>query len=146
MRFTADRRILVRQQVDMCTLRSVTNTRQEAVSQQHKRLFDSRFPALPDVSMEHTWTGFLCLSRNDTPAWGKLDPAVWLAACHNGMDVAIGTASGTLIADLATQRDNPLIDDMELLGTTSYVPPGILREIGARAAMLWHLWLWRFEN
>lgn len=135
MRFTPDRRILIRQQVDMCTSRSVTQKRQEAVSQQHKRLFDSRFPMLPDVTMEHTWTGFICLSRNDTPAWGKRESAVWLAACHNGMGVAIGTVSGTLIADLATDRDNPLIDDMKSLGTPSYVPPGMFREIGVRAAM-----------
>lgn len=145
MRFTPDRRILLRQQLDMSTSRTVNMARQAEVARQHKRLFDARFPMLPEVTMEHTWTGFICLSRNGAPAWGKFAPAVWLAACQNGLGIATGTASGVLAADLATQRDNRLIDDMQTLGTPANLPPGIIKEIGVRAGMAWHLWLARAE-
>lgn len=67
----------------------------------HKKLFDQRFPMLPDVNMEYTWTGFLCLSQNGSPGFGKIAPDVYSSVCQNAVGVTKGTIGGMLAADMA---------------------------------------------
>ena len=63
MRYTNDHRIVIRQGLEYCPSQTVTPAQQARIKQRHKRLFDARFPMLPDVDMEHTWSGVVCLSR-----------------------------------------------------------------------------------
>ena len=144
-RFTRDRRILVRNQMDIATSRSTTQARQDAMSLQHKRLFDEWWPMLPDVEMEHTWTGYVAVSRNGAPAFGQIASNVWISACQNAVGVAKGTASGMLVADLACGRDNPLIEDMVSLGQPADTPPAWMTDIGARVRLRWDTWKTRHE-
>lgn len=145
MRYTNDRRILIRQQIDVAFGQRISRSRQQQMALQHKKLFDARFPMLADVGMEHTWSGFICMSLNGAPAFGQQASNVWIAACQNGIGVTKGTISGLLAADLACGRDNPLIADMESLGTPATLPPQPLSAIGARARMAWELWRNRHE-
>ena len=145
MRFTRDRRILIRNQMGINTGRSVTKARQADVARIHKQKFDWYFPNLPDVTMEHTWTGFICLSRNGAPAWGQIASNVWLAACQNAVGVTKGTISGLLAADLACGRENPLIEDMASLGEPVALPPRWMTEIGARVRLGWEVFKSRHE-
>ncbi|MFK7944119.1 MAG: NAD(P)/FAD-dependent oxidoreductase [Paracoccaceae bacterium] len=144
-RFTNDRRLLIRNQMGINTGRSVTKSRQADVARIHKKKFDEYFPNLPDVTMEHTWTGFICLSRNGAPAWGKIASNVWLAACQNAVGVTKGTISGLLAADLACGRDNPLIEDMRSLGEPEDLPPRWMTEIGSRVRLGWEVFKSRHE-
>ncbi|MGI9354707.1 MAG: NAD(P)/FAD-dependent oxidoreductase [Rhizobiaceae bacterium] len=146
MRYTNDKRLLIRQDITITSTQKVTTERQRRMAQQHKKLFDDRFPNLPDVTMESTWTGYLCLSRNSAPAFGQLSSNVWVAACQNGIGVTKGTISGLLAADLASGRDNPLIADMQSLGEPVKLPPAPLAALGARAKMGWEKWKNRAEN
>lgn len=145
MRYTNDRRILIRQQIDVAFGQRISAARQQQMVRQHKRLFDARFPMLADVEMEHTWSGFICMSLNGAPAFGQQASNVWMAACQNGIGVTKGTISGLLVADLACGRDNPLIADMQSLGTPVTLPPQPLSAIGARLRMAWELWRNRHE-
>ncbi len=144
-RYTPDRRLLIREMFDVSTARTTTLERQAALKKRHKELFDQRFPMLPDVEMEHTWTGFVCFSRNNAPAWGQIASNVWLAACQNAIGVTKGTISGLLAADLACGRDNPLIADMAGMGSPTDLPPRILTEIGSRFRIKWETWRNRQE-
>lgn len=145
MRYTNDHRILIRQGLDYCPSRSISKSEQDAIKKQHKVLFDQRFPMLPDVEIEHTWSGIVCLSRNSAPGFGKLASNVWSAVCQNAVGVTKGTFGGTLAADLATGRDNPLIDDMMTLGEPSLLPPRPFLDIGLRTRFAWELWSNRHE-
>jgi glycine/D-amino acid oxidase-like deaminating enzyme len=145
MRYTNDRRILIRQGLGYCPSQVVTPAEQARVKRQHKVLFDARFPMLPNVEIEHTWSGIVCLSQNSAPAFGKLAPNIWSAACQNAVGVSKGTFAGTLAADLATERDNPLIEDMISLGEPSPLPPHPLLDVGVRARFAWELWKNRDE-
>ncbi len=145
MRYTPDRRILIREKIDYCPKQDVTRTEQAALKQRHKRLFDARFPMLPDVQLEHTWTGYLNLSRNGAPAFGQIANNVWAAACQNGIGITIGTINGLLAADLASGRDNPLIADMQSLGTPDDLPSPPVMAVGARAMIAWEKWRNRHE-
>lgn len=101
---------------------------------------------LPDVTMENTWTGYLCMSRNSAPAFGPVSSNVWITACQNGIGVTKGTVSGMLVADLACGIDNPLIEDMQLLGSPERLPPKPLAYFGARAKIGFEKWRNRREN
>jgi glycine/D-amino acid oxidase-like deaminating enzyme len=108
-------------------------------------LFDKRFPMLPAVEMEHTWSGFVCLSRNSAPGFGQLAPNVWSAVCQNAMGVTKGTFGGILAADMACGVDNPLIGDMQSLGEPGILPPRPFLGIGARGRFMWEHWRNRHE-
>ena len=145
MRYTNDHRILIRQGLNYCPSQSVSQVRQAAVKRRHKILFDARFPTLPDVEMERTWSGVVCLSRNSAPGFGQLTSNVWSAVCQNAVGVTKGTFGGILAADMATDRDNPLIADMLSLGEPETLPPRPFLDFGVRARFQWELWSNRHE-
>ena len=145
MRYTNDRRIVIRQGLNYCPSQRVSEAERQAIARRHKSLFDQRFPTLPDVTMDHTWSGFVCLSRNAAPGFGKMAPNIWSAVCQNAVGVTKGTFGGTLAADLASGVDNPLIADMESLGEPSDLPPRPFLDIGVRTRFQWALFRNRHE-
>ena len=140
MRYTNDRRILIRQDIHVAMGQKFHTGKTIEIGRQHKRLFDDRFPMLTDVTMENSWVGFICMSRNGAPQFGEVAPNIWMAACQNGIGVTKGTIGGLLTADLACGRDNALIDDMLSLGTPVTIPARPLVEIGARFKLGWEVW------
>ena len=145
MRLTSDRRILVRQNVHFCPSLRQSDARRQTIKREHKRLFDERFPMLSNVDMEHTWTGFICLSRNGAPGFGQIAKNVYTSLCQNGVGITKGTIGGILAADMACDIDNPLIDDMLKLGSPTELPPRPFLDIGVRARFAWELWRARGE-
>ena len=145
MRYTNDRRILIRQGLDYCPSQRVSEEERVEAQRRHKKLFDERFPTLPEVEMEHTWSGIVCLSRNSAPGFGKIAPNIWSAVCQNAVGVTKGTFGGILAADMATGRENSLIDDMLSLGEPVTLPPRPFLDVGIRARFMWELWSNRHE-
>lgn len=145
MRYTPDKRILIRQNIHFQPSVRIADSARASVAKEHKRLFDERFPMLQDVTMEHTWTGFICLSENGAPGFGKVAGNVWAATCQNAVGVTKGTISGMLAADMACGVDNPMIADMESLGSPSKVPPRPFLDVGVRAKFAWELFRNRHE-
>ena len=145
MRFTQDHRLLIRQNIYFNPAMRESNTYRAKVNQAHKKLFDQRFPMLPEVNMEYTWTGYICLSNNGSPGFGQLAPNVYAAVYQNAVGVTRGTIGGILAADMACNEDNELIGYMESLGTPDTVPPRPFLDIGVRAKMAWEIWKARAE-
>ncbi len=145
MRFTRDYRLLIRQNIHYSPGMDITDARRATVQHDHQRLFHHRFPMLPNVTMEHTWTGYLCLSRNSAPGFGMVAPGVYTAVCQNAVGATKGTIGGILAADMACGKDNPLIAHMESLGTPDTLPPRPFLDIGVRARFAWELFTNRHE-
>lgn len=145
MRFTRDHRILMRQGLYYNPRMRESAAQLAAAAARHKRLFDARFPMLAEVAMEHTWTGYICLSQNSAPGFGKLARNIHAAVCQNAVGVTKGTMSGLLAADLACGVDNELIGQMQALGAPAKLPPQPLRDLGVRARLAWELWRARGE-
>jgi len=145
MRYTNDHRIVIRHGLSYCPAQRVTETQRRQHQKRHKQLFDQRFPMLPDVEMEHTWTGIVCLSQNSAPGFGRIASNVWSAVCQNAVGVTKGTFGGILAADMASGRDNPLIEDMLSLGEPNLLPPQPFLGFGVRARFNWELWTNRHE-
>ncbi len=145
LRFTQDHRILIRQDIRYNPTFRCSDDRRAAVRAHHQELFDARFPMLGGVTMEHSWTGFICLSRNNAPGFGRIAPNVWAAVCQNAVGVTKGTIGGLLAADMACGKDNPLIADMEGLGSPEALPPRPFLGLGVRARFAWEIWRARAE-
>lgn len=145
MRYTDDHRILIRQGLSYRPNQRIASGEHVTVQRRHKQLFDARFPMLSGVPIEHTWSGFVCLSRNGAPAFGQIAPNIWSAVCQNAVGVTKGTFGGILAADLATGHDNPLIEDMISLGEPGLLPPRPFLDLGVRARFQWELWTNRHE-
>lgn len=60
------------------------------------------FPAWADVEIAHYWRGFVCMTRDLTPALGQLndDPSVWYALAYHGDGVAAAPWAGATVAKL----------------------------------------------
>ena len=54
-------------------------------------------------------------------------------------------AAPAMAADMATDRDNPLIEDMISLGEPDKLPPRPFLDIGVRARFAWEHWSNRHE-
>ena len=145
MRYTNDHRLLIRQDIKLNMKQNMSAQTTSKVIAQHMKILRDRFPGLPELTFENTWVGYICMSRNGAPAFGPVAHNVWLAACQNGIGVTKGTISGLLAADVACERSNPLITDMQSLGAPLALPPKPLVEVGARWMMRRELWKNRHE-
>lgn len=145
MRRTPDQRLLIRQNMAYAPDLRSDGQHKATVAQQHQRLFSERFPMLPNVTIQHTWKGIMCVSANMAPGFGELMPNVVSAVCHNGIGLTSGTVSGMLAADLLTQRNNPLLEDIAALGLPTQLPPRPLLEMGVRSKLAWEAWQHRAE-
>lgn len=145
MRLTTDRRILIRYFLRYCPSQRAGEESVAKAREAHLRVLRSRFPKLSELSIEYTWTGYVCLSRNNAPGFGKVDSNVWSAVCQNAVGVTKGTISGLLAADMACGVGNPLIADMESLGQPSPLPPRPILDVGVRLRNAWDSWRGRHE-
>ena len=146
LRYTTDRRILVRQRFSYAPRLRRPDAEYATLRRDHRRLFLERFPMLPEVRIEHTWRGYVCLSRNHAPGFGKVGPHTFAAVCQNAVGVTKGTISGILAADMATGEDNPLIADMEAQGRPAPLPPAPFCDLGVRARLVLDKFSWRRER
>jgi glycine/D-amino acid oxidase-like deaminating enzyme len=145
MRYTRDHRILIRNNIYYNPDMRESESFQADIARRHKRLFDERFPMLAAVDMEYTWTGYICLSQNGAPGFGRIADNVYTSVCQNAIGVTKGTAGGMLAADMACGVDNELIGYMQSLGEPKRLPVQPFLDIGVRARLAWELWKDRKE-
>ncbi|MFT5220604.1 MAG: glycine/D-amino acid oxidase-like deaminating enzyme [Planctomycetota bacterium] len=145
MRFTRDHRLLIRNNIYYNPTMRESAAYQVDIARRHKQLFDQRFPMLPEVEMEYSWTGYVCLSQNGAPGFGRLEPNVYAAVCQNAIGVTKGTSGGMLAADMACGTDNELIGFMQSLGEPDRLPRRPWLDIGVKTRLAWELWKNRDE-
>ena len=135
VRRTRDQRILIRNTVHYAPSLRVSARVLGAVRTAHRRAFLERFPVLQGVELEYTWGGVMGITLNGAHYFGRLGPNLYAAAGCNGVGVALGTASGTLLADLAVAADSDLLRDILALPGPSWIPPEPFLGVGLRPAL-----------
>ena len=130
-------RILVRNRFTFDPDMEVSDRRIARVARDHDRAFAARFPMLKGVEMIHRWGGRLCLSRNDVPAFGMLEPGLYSACCQNGIGTVKGTLSGIMAAELATGVKSDGLQAMLAYDAPVRLPPRPFSTIGANAYIRW---------
>ena len=134
---TGGDRIIVRNRVTYNPDRCSDDSNVAKFAASHDRSFANRFPMLGGVSMEYRWGGQLCLSKNDVPAFGEIEPGLFSACCQNGLGAAKGTVSGMLAAELAAGEGSAMLENMLAEPAPSRLPPEPFAWLGATATMRW---------
>ncbi|HBK47653.1 MAG TPA: FAD-dependent oxidoreductase, partial [Xanthomonadaceae bacterium] len=57
------------------------------------------FPQLRDVGLDYVWGGYVDISRNRAPHWGRLAPNIYFAQGFSGHGVAATGLAGSVIAE-----------------------------------------------
>ncbi len=148
VRMTQDRRLIIRNTYKHVPKygRSTSDAMRQRVREKHREAFLARFPQLAGVPFTHTWGGVYAISRNFTNFFGELEQGVYASACDNGVGVAWGTISGTLLADLAIGADSEQLRDIQAVtGMPSLNPPEPFLGIGVRSRIRLAAWSSRSE-
>lgn len=132
VRRTRDQRILIRNTVHYRPDLRIPRRLREDAREAHHRALVARFPTLREVALEYTWSGVMGMSRNRAHFFGRLEPGLFAAGGYNGAGIAMGTAAGRLLADLALGADSPDLRAMLDLPGPSWIPPEPLLGLGVR--------------
>ena len=130
-------RIVVRNQITYNPNLSVNDKKLAGFAQKHQRSFSARFPMLQNVSMEYTWGGALCLSRNNVAAFGEIEQGLYSACCQNGLGTVQGTLAGILAAEQASNIDSDYLQHILAQPQPSRLPPEPIAAIGANIVTKW---------
>lgn len=135
VRRTQDQRILIRNGVQVGARAAGDAAALRRVAAAHHQALRARFPMLSGVELAYTWGGVLGLTINTGHWFGRADDGLWIAAGCNGAGVALGTALGSLLADLAVGADSALLRDAHALQRPGWLAPGSLLRPGVRVAL-----------
>jgi glycine/D-amino acid oxidase-like deaminating enzyme len=146
VRMTADRRLIIRSQYQYTPRYRSTGKTRRKVRRIHEQALWARYPGFKSLGFDHTWGGVCGLSRNYVSFFGKLEPGLYAAACHNGVGAARGTISGKLLADLAVGADSSHLQDIiSVSGMPARNPPEPLLGYGVRSRLRFTKWISRSE-
>ena len=137
VRRTHDQRILVRNSFSFNPGQQSKPHCLQRFAQHHRQSFQRRFPMLPEVDFEYTWSGSLALTQNHQGFFGQLAPKVHGALFCNGLGVTRGTVTGTLLADLLAGKSHELIDFLRATSGPSRLPPEPFLSLGVNATLWW---------
>lgn len=137
VRRTHDNRILMRNSFSFNPGQQSKAHCLERFVRNHRMSFERRFPMLPDVEFEYTWSGSLALTQNHKGFFGQLAPNVYGALFCNGLGVTRGTVTGTLLADMIAGKRHELIDFLLSTSGPNTLPPEPFLSIGVNATLWW---------
>ncbi len=92
-RFSADRRLLFGGRVNYSDLTSF-----DAPAATRKRMLRV-FPQLADVRLEYSWGGYVDITLNRAPHFGRLAPDIYFLQGFSGHGVALAGIAGKLVAE-----------------------------------------------
>lgn len=145
VRLSNDRRILVRNTVEWCPSLTMNKHALAARRLRNQRGLRKRFPDLPDLEMEYTWSGNVCISRNSKPVFEKYEQHLFLAGCYNAGGIAMGSLFGKLIVDYALGYESTALTQVLKQEKPSFIPPRPLLDIGLQARLTWQRFQGRSE-
>ncbi|MFJ3056195.1 NAD(P)/FAD-dependent oxidoreductase [Herbaspirillum sp. NPDC087042] len=137
VRRTVDNRILMRNSFSFNPDGRPKSECIPTAKKRHRESFDRRFPMLPDVGFEYTWSGSLAISKNHEGFFGQLGPNVYGALCCNGLGITRGTVTGTLLADWVAGKSGELTEHLLASPGPNKLPPQPFLSMGVNATLWW---------
>ncbi|KAB7764823.1 NAD(P)/FAD-dependent oxidoreductase [Xanthomonas maliensis] len=95
------------------------------------------FPQLRDVELETVWGGYVDISRNRAPHWGRLGPNIYFAQGFSGHGVAATGLAGQIIAEAIAGQSRRL-DVFTRIAHQPFPGGRLLRTPLLVAAMSWY--------
>ena len=140
VRRTRDHRILMRNTIGYARDVTLRNVDWEAIRRNHRRSIAARYPDFSDIEIEHTWGGVMGNTMNNGQFFGKLEERVYASVAYNGVGVAMGTASGGALADLAVGNATETIEEFRKLRAPAWLAPNPFLAIGVWTSLAWLQW------
>ena len=95
------------------------------------------FPQLQGMDFQYLWGGYIDISRNRAPDWGRLDPSVYYAQGFSGHGVAASNLAGKVLAEAILGQARRL-DAYARLPHRRFPGGRLLRTPLLAAAMAWY--------
>ena len=137
VRFTKDRRILIRNTAEINKSYLMNNNILNERKKIHKSGIQKRFPNLPLDIIETTWSGVVCRSRNSSQLFEKIDNDIFVAGCYNGSGIGNGVLFGEQIALKASRENTKEISIIENRVKPTWLPPQPFLNLGIRARLFY---------
>ena len=135
VRYTKDRRIFIRNTVEFRPKPVPGAGGMGRYRNIHVDALRRRFPMLPELAFDHTWGGFVGMTRNKTTVFGQLADNVHGSVCYNASGVGKATIFGKLLADRIVGASSDQLSAAESLAPARRFPPRPFLDIGAHASM-----------
>jgi gamma-glutamylputrescine oxidase len=133
-RFSADHRLLFGGRVSYTT--QTPKNLKEIMRQRMVQVF----PALQKVGVDFVWGGFVDISMNRAPDFGRLGTNVYYLQGFSGHGVALTALAGQLVAE-AVAGDSQRFDVFARLQHRQFPGGPLLRTPSLALGMLWHRWM-----
>lgn len=130
LRRTRDQRLLVRNTIHFTRGLAISDGLLAEAGRQHHKAFEARFPTLSGVEFAHTWSGLMGSSRTRLHWFGEADRNLFISAGYTGAGIAMGTAAGGLLAELAAGHGSELLERQLSLPRPFHMPPDPFRSLG----------------
>ena len=137
IRFTKDRRLLIRNTAEYRNPYKMKQTELEKRVKLHKIGIKKRFPNLPTDIIENSWSGIVCRSRNSSQIFEKIDNQIYVAGCYNGSGIGVGTFFGEQIALLAEKQQSDKISVIENRVKPNWLPPEPFLNLGIQSRLFY---------
>lgn len=132
IRRTRDQRILLRNTVHYARSLEPDAVLWPRIKALHRKALSARLPGLADLEIEHTWAGVMGTSWSHRHWFGELEPGLFASAGYTGAGIAMGTASGVHLAELAAGYRSEGLDALLGLPRPNRMPPEPFRSFGGR--------------
>jgi glycine/D-amino acid oxidase-like deaminating enzyme len=132
IRRTRDQRILMRNTLHYDPGLAIGDELRQRVREIHRATIRTRFPALAEIELEHTWSGLMGTTRDRRLFFDQPREGLFVTAGLNGAGIAMGTAVGKLLAERACGVRSPLMEDLMHLPKPAPMPPEPLRSLSGR--------------
>lgn len=123
LRFTQDRRLIVRQGAAFASSGYVSDADLNRFLNEAARTLALHWPELARTAFDYAWGGIMSLTRNNAQLFGEQEPGLFVAAFCNGAGNTAGTAAGKLLAELAAGEQGDLLADQMSLPRPARLPP-----------------------
>ena len=137
VRMTKDRRILIRNTVEVHTPFKMSYDELRKRSIKQKLGIKKRFPSLPDNIIESSWSGIVARTRNSSQIFERIDDNISVAGCYNGSGIGVGTLFGEQIAIKASNDNTKEINIIENINKPTWLPPQPFLNIGIKARLIY---------
>ena len=137
IRMTKDKRILIRNTVEVHNPYKMSKLNLEKRSIKQKIGIKKRFPQLPDDIIQSTWSGIVSRTRNSSQIFEKIDDNIFVAGCYNGSGIGVGTLFGEQIAIKASNENTKEIEIIESRNKPTWLPPQPFLNIGIKARLFY---------
>ena len=123
IRFTRDRRLLIRNTAEMKNPNSMSKYELEKRKLLHLKGLIKRFPTLKTNLIEDSWSGIVSRSRNSSQIFEMIEKNIYVAGGYNGSGIGVGTLFGEQIAIMASDQQSNEIEIINKRVKPNWLPP-----------------------